>query len=112
MRAGSAASTAAATAAEKAPAFLSRWPFASSFLAEAKRKSLRLRLLSGLVDLAAVACKALHNLLLDATTGATTELLGAATHGRLLDTLGELVAVADDDDFLAAAGALRTILEE
>ena len=64
------------------------------------------------LDLAAVACKALHNLLLDATTGATTELLGAATHGRLLDTLGELVAVADDDDFLAAAGALRTILEE
>ena len=33
-------------------------------------------------------------------------------HGRLLDTLGELEAVADDDDFLAAAGALRTILEE
>ena len=65
------------------------------------------------LDLAAVACKALHNLLLDATTaGATAELLGAATHGRLLDTLGELVAVADDDDFLAAAGALRTILEE
>ena len=36
---------------------------------------------------------------------------GGATHGRLLDTLGELMAVADDD-FLAAAGALRTILEE
>ena len=33
-------------------------------------------------------------------------------HGRLLDTLGELVAFADDDDFLAAAGTLRTILEE
>ena len=64
------------------------------------------------LDLAAVACKALHNLLLDAATGAAAELLGAATHGRLLDTLGELVAVADDDDFLAAAGALRTILEE
>ena len=44
--------------------------------------------------------------------GAAVELLGAATHGRLLDTLGELEAVADDDDFLAAAGALRTILEE
>jgi len=37
---------------------------------------------------------------------------GGGTHGRLLDTLGELEAVADDDDFLAAAGALRTILEE
>ena len=45
--------------------------------------------------------------------GAAAELLGGATHGQLLDTLGELVAVADDDDeFLAAAGALRTILEE
>ena len=44
--------------------------------------------------------------------GAAAELLGGATHGRLLDTLGELEAVADDDDFLAAAGALRTILEE
>ena len=40
------------------------------------------------------------------------ELLGGATHGRLLDTLDELEAVADDDDFLAAAGVLRTILEE
>ena len=37
---------------------------------------------------------------------------GGGTHGRLLDTLGELEAVADDDDFLAAAGTLRTILEE
>ena len=65
------------------------------------------------LDLAAVACKALHNLLLDAATaGAAAELLGGATHGRLLGTLGELEAVADDDDFLAAAGALRTILEE
>ena len=44
--------------------------------------------------------------------GAAGELLGATTHGRLLDTLGELEAVADDDDSLAAAGALRTILEE
>ena len=44
--------------------------------------------------------------------GAAAELLGGATHGRLLDTLDELEAVADDDDFLAAAGALRTILEE
>ena len=37
---------------------------------------------------------------------------GGGTHGRLLDTLGELMAVADDNDFLAAAGVLRTILEE
>ena len=37
---------------------------------------------------------------------------GGGPHGRLLDTLGELEAVADDDDFLAAAGASRTILEE
>jgi len=44
--------------------------------------------------------------------GAAAELLGGATHGRLLDTLDEPEAVADDDDFLAAAGALRTILEE
>ena len=43
--------------------------------------------------------------------GAAAELLGGTTHGRLLDTLDELEAVADDD-FLAAAGALRTILEE
>ena len=48
----------------------------------------------------------------DGWIGAAAELLGAATHGRLLDTLSELVAVADDDDFLAAAGTLRTILEE
>ena len=44
--------------------------------------------------------------------GAAAELLGGATHGRLLDTLGELMAVADDNDFLAAAGVLRTILEQ
>ena len=66
------------------------------------------------LDLAAVACKALHNLLLDAAAGATADLLGGATHDRLLDTLGELVAVADGGarDFLAAAGALQAIIEE
>ena len=49
---------------------------------------------------------------LEKARGAGGAAGGVGTRGRLLDTLGELEAVADDDDFPAAAGALRTILEE
>ena len=86
---------------------------------------------AGLQDLAlaAVACKALHNLLLEADVGGAAALLGARVHGRLRDTLAELVDAAEDaaiiaaetpgaepdagcTDFLAAARALQLILDE
>ena len=86
---------------------------------------------AGLQDLAlaADACKALHNLLLEADVGGAAALLGARVHGRLRDTLAELVDAAEDaatiaaetpgaepdagcTDFLAAARALQLILDE
>ncbi|KAH8097921.1 hypothetical protein JL720_840 [Aureococcus anophagefferens] len=59
---------------------------------------------AGLQDLAlaAVACKALHNLLLEAEVGGAAALLGARVHGRLRDTLAELVDAAEDAATIAA----------
>lgn len=77
------------------------------------------------LGLAAVACKALHNLLLDAPTGGAATVLGE-THERLRDTLVELLDCAEDAstldagagpdpanaDFLRAGRAVLGILEE
>lgn len=81
------------------------------------------------LSLAAVACKALHNALLDAQLGSANRLLGADVAARLYATLDELADAARDaanaaaaldaaerdpgnTDFLAAAKALLAILDE
>ena len=81
-------------------------------------------------EMAAVACKALHNLLLDAHVGGAESVLGTRTFRLLQRTLDELLdaaadAAADaaeakgedepsaaDVDFLAAARALQSIVLE
>ena len=77
-------------------------------------------------ELSAVACKALHNLLLDTRVGGAESALGPATFGLLHRTLDELLDAADEAEakgaedpsdaslreFLSAARALQSILDE
>ena len=85
-------------------------------------------------ELSAVACKALHNLLLDTRVGGAESALGPATFGLLHRTLDELLDAAADAaadaadeaeakgaedpsdaslrEFLSAARALQSILDE
>jgi len=74
------------------------------------------------MELAAVTCKALHNLLLDVDVGGARIKLGDKDHDKLKQTLDELVDAAESltgedtaglaDDFLAAARALLSIVDE